>query len=163
MDATNRTSLNTAGASFGLFTDWPLRNAINYGITILLLFTLGFFGRFLGTVKWQLERSWRLAQRNTNKDDNDYVDFREDHGESEPLSPDESIVGLEKRRHRRQFWVAGEGRNMKQDGIRALLEFARAAIAYILMLAVMTYDVGFFFSIGGSVLAGEFLLGRYSR
>jgi hypothetical protein len=31
------------------------------------------------------------------------------------------------------------------------------------MLAVMTYDVGFFFSITGSVLAGEFLLGRYSR
>lgn len=132
MDTINRTSLDTSGASFGLFTDWALRTPTSYGITIVLLFTLGLLGRFLGAVKWQLERSWRLARTNTNRNHDNYVDFHENDGESEPLSPDDSLVALEKRRHVRQFWVADDGRNMKQDGMRALLEFARAVIAYVL-------------------------------
>ena len=33
----------------------------------------------------------------------------------------------------------------------------------IRMLAVMTYDVGFFFSVTGSVLVGELAFGRYTR
>ncbi|KAF2451594.1 hypothetical protein P171DRAFT_8922 [Karstenula rhodostoma CBS 690.94] len=163
MDATSQPSLDTVGATFGLLTSWALRTPTSYGIAIVLLFTLGLLGRFLGAIKWQLERSWRMSQRNTNMDHRSYLDLNDNDGESQPLSPEHSLAASEKRRQVRQFWSADEDRNMKQDGIRALLEFARAVIAYILMLAVMTYDVGFFFSITASVLAGEFLLGRYSR
>jgi hypothetical protein len=133
MDPTNRPSSDTAGASFGLFVDWALRSPTSYSLAILLLFTLGLLGRFLGTVKWQLERSWNLAQ-NTNSARENYIDLHPDDndGESQPLSPDDSFLPLEKRRYMRKFWAVDKARNVRQDGIRALLEFARAVIAYTL-------------------------------
>ncbi|KAJ4351782.1 uncharacterized protein N0V89_007125 [Didymosphaeria variabile] len=135
MDPENRPSIGTAGTSFEMFTDWALRSSTSYGITIVLLFTLGLLGRFLGVVKFQLERLWKTTERKTIGHE-DYVGLHDvANGEAQPLRPDGSLVTNEKRNFVGHFWVADEGRNVKEDGIRALLEFARAIIAYILVIS----------------------------
>lgn len=132
MDATSRTSLDSAGASFGVLTKWALRTPTNYGTTIVLLFVLGIIGRYLRALKWQLERSWRLARKDMNRAHNDHIDYHEVNMETDPLSPDESLTNFEKRMDAKHFWVADQHRDMKQDAIRALLEIFRAVIAYVL-------------------------------
>ncbi|CAO2650895.1 Nn.00g091920.m01.CDS01 [Neocucurbitaria sp. VM-36] len=89
--------------------------------------------------------------------------------ETEPLSPapplshaDEGYSELQKRASR-GFWVANAPWSVKKDGVSAALEFMRALIGYILMLAVMTYNIGFLFAVTGSVLLGEMVFGRYTR
>ncbi|KAH7399145.1 Ctr copper transporter [Phaeosphaeria sp. MPI-PUGE-AT-0046c] len=61
------------------------------------------------------------------------------------------------------FWVANAPWSIKKDGTSASLEFVRALIGYVLMLAVMTYNIGFLFAVTGSVLLGEMMFGRYTR
>ncbi|KIM98427.1 hypothetical protein OIDMADRAFT_20079 [Oidiodendron maius Zn] len=65
-------------------------------------------------------------------------------------------------------WMLGDwqpsGRwNIKKDGLRAILEFTRAFIGYILMLAVMTLNLGIFFTVLGGILVGELIFGRYMQ
>ncbi|KAF2790563.1 hypothetical protein K505DRAFT_250907 [Melanomma pulvis-pyrius CBS 109.77] len=89
--------------------------------------------------------------------------------ETEPLSPapppesgshdEEKVTSV----GRQGFWRPSAPWSVKRDGIRALLEFIRALVGYILMLAVMTYNVGFLFAVTGSVLLGEFIFGRYMQ
>ncbi|KAF2473684.1 uncharacterized protein BDR25DRAFT_323444 [Lindgomyces ingoldianus] len=64
---------------------------------------------------------------------------------------------------RKGLWIPSAAWSFKRDGVRALLEFIRALIGYILMLAVMTYNVGFLFAVTGSVLLGEMVFGRYTQ
>ncbi|KAH3942132.1 copper transporter [Parastagonospora nodorum] len=90
--------------------------------------------------------------------------------ETEPLSPaaypkhPEEGNSTKIIRRSRKFWVANAPWNIRKDGISAGLEFVRAIIGYVLsMLAVMSYNVGFFFAVTGSVLLGELVFGRYTR
>ncbi|KAH7075433.1 Ctr copper transporter [Paraphoma chrysanthemicola] len=89
--------------------------------------------------------------------------------ETEPLSPavrtthsDEEDTKPRLGRSRRLL-VPNAPWSLKRDGISAALEFIRALLGYILMLAVMSYNVGFLFAVTGSVLLGELVFGRYSR
>ncbi|RAR01559.1 ctr copper transporter family protein [Stemphylium lycopersici] len=93
-----------------------------------------------------------------------------DREEIEPLSPapPQFLQADEKNTDRNpntstRFWVAEAPWGIKRDGISAGLEFIRALISYVLMLAVMTYNIGFLFAVTGSVLLGEMFFGRYSR
>ncbi|KAF1852031.1 uncharacterized protein K460DRAFT_269665 [Cucurbitaria berberidis CBS 394.84] len=93
----------------------------------------------------------------------------QDGQETEPLSPVPQLSHTEEGGTKRQmsasrrFWVANAPWSVKKDGISAALEFLRALIGYILMLAVMTYNIGFLFAVTGSVLLGEMVFGRYTR
>lgn len=89
--------------------------------------------------------------------------------ETEPLSPapppnhpQEEAIQYNQDASRK-FWVANAAWSIRRDGISATLEFVRALIGYILMLAVMTYNIGFLFAVTGSVLLGELVFGRYTR
>ncbi|KAF1938885.1 hypothetical protein EJ02DRAFT_468562 [Clathrospora elynae] len=91
-----------------------------------------------------------------------------DREETEPLSPAPPHNAEEKGVERddgkaRKFWVANAPWSVKKDGVSAVLEFVRALIGYVLMLAVMTYNIGFLFAVTGSVLLGEMTFGRYTR
>ncbi|KAI5862494.1 Ctr copper transporter family-domain-containing protein [Durotheca rogersii] len=54
----------------------------------------------------------------------------------------------------RPFRVAAEA-------ARALLELLIAGVGYLLMLAVMTMNVGYFLSVLGGIFLGTFLVGRF--
>ncbi|KAI4910906.1 hypothetical protein J4E90_007163 [Alternaria incomplexa] len=94
-----------------------------------------------------------------------------DREEIEPLSPvvpqptaaEETGITRGSTASRKMFWVAQTPWSLKKDGISAALEFSRALIGYVLMLAVMTYNIGFLFAVTGSVLLGEMVFGRYTR
>ncbi|KAI4626582.1 hypothetical protein J4E83_003734 [Alternaria metachromatica] len=94
-----------------------------------------------------------------------------DREEIEPLSPvvpqptaaEETGTTRGSTASRKMFWVAQTPWSLKKDGISAALEFTRALIGYVLMLAVMTYNIGFLFAVTGSVLLGEMVFGRYTR
>ncbi|KAL4948769.1 Ctr copper transporter [Aspergillus filifer] len=60
-------------------------------------------------------------------------------------------------------WTPNAPWDWRRDGSRALLEGVRALIAYILMLAVMTLNVGVFCAVLGGIIFGEVVLGRYMR
>ncbi|KAL4964015.1 copper transporter family protein [Aspergillus stella-maris] len=60
-------------------------------------------------------------------------------------------------------WTPNAPRNWRHDGSRALLEGVRAFIGYILMLAVMTFNVGVLCAVLGGIIVGEVVLGRYMR
>ncbi|KAF2866392.1 Ctr copper transporter family-domain-containing protein [Massariosphaeria phaeospora] len=88
--------------------------------------------------------------------------------ETVPLSPapvESEMLALaepDRGAGKRGFWIPSGPWGIRRDGARALLEFSRALIGYVLMLAVMTYNVGFFFAVTGSVLLGELAFGRYT-
>lgn len=130
MDTDARSS---TAPSFGVLTDWAIESSTHYGIAIVLFFALGLFGRFLGALKAQLERKWNATRSNRFTRHENYVEFQiEESEEFQPLKPETPIVADEKRLPVRSFWVADEAWNMQRDGVRAMLEFARAVIAYIL-------------------------------
>ncbi|KAJ4407314.1 hypothetical protein N0V85_004383 [Neurospora sp. IMI 360204] len=57
-----------------------------------------------------------------------------------------------------------EGRpfRLSVDPIRAVLDTVIAGVGYLLMLAVMTMNVGYFISVLGGVFIGSLLCGRYA-
>ncbi|OAG25316.1 hypothetical protein CC77DRAFT_1057098 [Alternaria alternata] len=111
-------------------------------------------------------RQWSRAVRQQPFDMDD-----KERQEIEPLSPAEprlieaEEIGLSRHRHvsSKSFWIAQAPWSIRKDGISAALEFVRALIGYVLMLAVMTYNIGFLFAVTASVLFGELLFGRYTR
>ncbi|CAI6332612.1 unnamed protein product [Periconia digitata] len=149
------------------FTDWVTETPSTYALTLIFLFALGMLNRFLAALKTQLERRWGDQEAR----------HRAEHAneELEPLSPvpegmgrnvrdvEEKVGGTGRRGGIQGFWVANARWSAKRDGVRALFEFTRAVVGYILMLAVMTYNVGFFFAVTGSVLLGELVFGRFTN
>lgn len=48
------------------------------------------------------------------------------------------------------------------DGPRALLDVVVVGVGYLMMLAVMTMNVGYFMSILGGTFLGSLIVGRYA-
>ncbi|KAL5342119.1 Ctr copper transporter [Aspergillus crustosus] len=60
-------------------------------------------------------------------------------------------------------WTPNAPWSLRSDGGRALVEGSRAFVGYILMLAVMTFNVGVFCAVLSGIVISEMTLGRYTR
>ena len=148
-------SVNTRVTLF--FTEWTTTTPTTYVLTIFFLFFLGMLNRFLGALKSQLERRWKdqhpiapHLEASTKSDGALRGHVRKwsralgsqnlaprDEEEIEPLSPAPLPMNeMEKHatKQGKQFWIPSVPWSIKSDGIRALLEFIRALIGYILLV-----------------------------
>ena len=151
------------------FVGWTTTTVTSYIATIICLFLLAVFNRFLGAVKFQTERAWLDQARKTNmlpplritRDNRLFFKAklspvpnsmaRDDDLESDPLtSPTDGELGDEwstpkeqkSWRQRMSFrgilgdWQPSARWSVKKDGLRAIMEFTRAFIGYILYVAI---------------------------
>lgn len=132
------------------FTDWTTDTAAAYAFTLIFLFVLGIFNRFLGAIRSQLERRWEervevvssegkssYRKRHVRQQPSRAKREEDAQEELQPLSPAPEAIGAQveekpSRHTARGFWVANAGWSARRDSIRALLEFIRAVIGYIL-------------------------------
>ncbi|KAF2263293.1 hypothetical protein CC78DRAFT_617732 [Lojkania enalia] len=180
-------SINTRVTLF--FAEWKTTTPATYTLAIVFLFGLGLFNRFLGAVKSQLDRRWSERTHNVESGTIDSLNRSnsmirriggwlpsirgqtglryDEEQEKDPLTPVPAANDLVSRElpqnRKRGFCVPNAPWSLKRDGGRGVLEFVRVLIGYILMLAVMTYNVGFLFAVTGSVLLGEMVFGRYTQ
>ncbi|KXG54157.1 Ctr copper transporter [Penicillium griseofulvum] len=143
-----------------LFTGWTTSTTTQYVFTLTFLFLLAIFNRFLGALKFQLEKSWSryttpqtllLAPVNTKNIRKaklspipDYIRVHGDESEEETLPTSNvnetstSIRNFKRDARNKSLkrllpsWKASGTWSLRKDGTRALLECVRALIGYFL-------------------------------
>ncbi|EHK44373.1 uncharacterized protein TrAtP1_008911 [Trichoderma atroviride] len=162
MAMTFQTDIRTALFS----TAWTPQNAGTYAGTCIFLIALTVILRLIVAYKTYQERVWadRNAQRRFI-----VVNGKEPMSERLSRDPDakqmtmmlsengveEKVLVVEKKHHAVSPW------RFSVDPPRAALDTVIVGIGYLLMLAVMTFNVGYFMSVLGGTFLGSLLLGRY--
>ncbi|KAE8319999.1 Ctr copper transporter [Aspergillus transmontanensis] len=60
-------------------------------------------------------------------------------------------------------WTPSGPWTWQRDGGRSLLEGIRALLGYVLMLAVMTFNIGIFCAVLAGIIVGELTMGRFTQ
>ncbi|KAB8261289.1 Ctr copper transporter [Aspergillus pseudonomiae] len=60
-------------------------------------------------------------------------------------------------------WTPSGPWSWQQDGGRSLLEGLRALLGYVLMLAVMTFNIGILCAVLAGIIVGELTMGRFTQ
>lgn len=124
-----------------LFGFWIPRTAIDLVLACLAMFLLGFFYEGVQVYRSILEARWL----------EDYVKDAKSSGACH--NKETSLT--------KHFSPSAFKRHWKTDLQRALYHFFTVSIAYIVMLAVMSYHVAIFVAAIGGMAVGTFVLGRY--
>ncbi|KAM0474045.1 hypothetical protein ACHAPX_007758 [Trichoderma viride] len=162
MIMTFQTDIRTALFS----TAWTPQTAGTYAGTCIFLIALTVILRLIVAYKTYQERVWadRNAQRRFI-----VVNGKEPMSERLSRDPDakqmtmmlsengveEKVLVVEKNHHAVAPW------RFSVDPPRAALDTVIVGIGYLLMLAVMTFNVGYFMSVLGGTFLGSLVLGRY--
>jgi hypothetical protein len=122
------------------FPEWTTTTPAAYAFTLIFLFSLGIFNRFLAALRAQLDRRWKTevnsaAQQSATAAYGDEDDARR--LLTPALSGQEDEQNEKYKETNRSFWVPVAPFSVKRDGVRALLEFTRVLIAYVLYVGLL--------------------------
>ncbi|KAI0137998.1 Ctr copper transporter [Hypoxylon sp. NC0597] len=148
-----------------LYSDsWTPKTAGAYAGTIIFLIILGVVFRLLLAGKALAEERWLNAEMKRR-----YVVVQGKLPVAEQVSSDslskkmtltengveENVVVVQKTKTQPRPW------RMSVDPVRAILDTCIAGVSYLLMLAVMTMNVGYFIAVLGGTFIGSLLVGRF--
>jgi len=167
------TTMDMSMMSMTFFTSYmtPLYSAMwtpttvgSYAGTCIFIIILATIFRALLAVKAWKETAWMNAEFNRR-----YVTVAGKQPKSERISSDsdskrmtlsengveEDVFVVKKRDMDTRPW------RITVDPVRAAMDTVIAGVGYLLMLAVMTMNVGYFLSVLGGTFLGSLVLGRY--
>ncbi|KAI0169761.1 Ctr copper transporter family-domain-containing protein [Hypoxylon sp. FL1284] len=148
-----------------LYSDsWTPSGAGAYAGTIIFLIVLGIVFRLMLAGKAVAEERWLDAELKRR-----YVVVQGKLPVAEQVSTDsfskkmtltengveEDVMVVQKKTSHRRPW------RLSVDPLRALLDTCIAGVAYLLMLAVMTMNIGYFIAVLGGTFVGSLLVGRF--
>ncbi|KAI5464120.1 Ctr copper transporter [Mariannaea sp. PMI_226] len=147
-------------------TAWTPSSEGTYAATCIFLVVLATIGRFLLAFKAVQEARW-LDQEAKRR----YVAVSGKAPLSERISTssdasqmtlsanglEETVMVVQRKRSAVRPW------RFSVDPVRAIIDTVLAGVAYLLMLAVMTLNVGYFLSILAGVFVGSLAVGRYAQ
>ncbi|KAI9740305.1 MAG: hypothetical protein M1834_004883 [Cirrosporium novae-zelandiae] len=138
---------------------WAPDNAGKYAGTCIFLIVLAVVFRGLLGLRGLLEAYWvgmggasRYVARNMEEADDG---SGEDRGKG-------GFAAVNSMSGREDKWWSSTPWRINVDGSRALLDMVLVGMSYLLMIAVMTMNVGYFMSILGGTFLGSLIFGRYS-
>ncbi|KAF2724682.1 Ctr-domain-containing protein [Polychaeton citri CBS 116435] len=144
---------------------WTPTSHGGYAGTCLFLIALAIISRIMMAFRALAERHWRLEAAGRRR--TAYRSHSE-HTEGHRHDEEESVLGIPS--HEKHMGVGNSAPTalfvtpwvFSIDVPRGVLYFVQAGVSYLLMLAVMTYNVGYFMSVLTGLLVGEILVGRYA-
>ncbi|KAL3422333.1 low affinity copper transporter [Phlyctema vagabunda] len=171
--SSSETTMSASMMSMTFFTDtdtplysakWTPNSVGTYAATCIFLIILAVLFRSLLAVKAWKESAWMDAEFNRR-----YVVVNGKQPKSERIMDDsdskkmiltengveEDVMVVKKKGTTTRPW------RMSVDPIRAVLDTVIVGVGYLLMLSIMTMNVGYFASVLGGTFLGSLLLGRY--
>ncbi|CAF9908677.1 MAG: hypothetical protein ALECFALPRED_004891 [Alectoria fallacina] len=133
-------------------TRWTPSTTGQYAGTCIFIIILGAIFRGLFSYRAMQEHRWRgveLKRRHI------LVSGKKQDDEGARLDEDDIGAGDRTRRRIRPWRIS-------TDVPRALLDTVIAGVGYLLMLAVMTMNVGYFLSVLGGIFLGSLMFGRHA-
>lgn len=147
------------------FPSWTPSDTWGHAATCIFLVLLAVIMRILLASKPILEAAVWRPQRGADAHEmlpsDDCCDEDPDRTKEQQylIQSREELGGGALRRVLREVKSRSHGPRLASRGLRALFEMTLAVIGYLLMLAVMTMNIGYFISVVGGIFLGTFLLG----
>lgn len=144
---------------------WTPNSAGTYAATCIFLILLAALMRLMLAGKSLLEQRWLdqelkrryivVADKNPLGQQLSSESFAKDMVLSEN-GREENVTVVQRKKALTRPW------RFTVDPVRALLDTVIAGVGYLLMLAVMSMNIGYFFSVLGGVFLGSIAVGRYA-
>jgi hypothetical protein len=126
-----------------------------YAGTCIFLVVLAMIARVLLAVKARQEARWRDRETHRVYHSSGDAEARKTALSVSDNGVEETVVAVDHRRTAVQPW------RLSVDPLRAVLDTVIVGVGYLLMLAVMTMNVGYFLSVLAGVFVGTLAVGRF--
>ncbi|RAH49995.1 putative copper transporter crmD [Aspergillus brunneoviolaceus CBS 621.78] len=146
-----------------------------YLAALVALCLLAWFNRFLAALRYQIEATQPLSSGSSRFPLQSFPTAEEWDDGSANSAPSAGLIPGHEKSHESNdrllprlvcpfpTWAASRPWRWRIDGLNTLLEGIRSLTGYLLMLAVMTFNLGVLAAIVAGVMVGELTLGRFSH